>query len=294
MSKGHKSKQAGTSKPRSPVIAARQVDVTVICATMPGRENVLPNAIRSVQEGILLPKAIRVVTSLPGFLPPCPQCDAGWKRNTGAATAETTWLAFIDDDNVWLPNYLYELWPLMNSGEYDVVYGFDKGITIRDPSGYGVGWNEQYMRVDITGMPLNETLKYLGAKGWGVVDSNACVRTDVFREVKGFAVDWNGTAFASTGLIAEDQDLWTRIALAGGRFGCAPVECWEYRGRGKFVRSRTKLGSEDTLGVEDLHHHGDSINDAAVEEMDALSNRGRDSTLAVSQDRTDDQQTQEV
>ena len=234
--------------------ALRQVDVTVVCATMPGRENVLPNAINSVQRGIILPKAIRVVGSLPaGTGPaPCPQCDAGWKRNTGAATAETEWLAFIDDDNIWLPNYLLALWPLMASGDYDVVYGFDRGIDVKDPSALSSGWHENYMRVDITGMPLNETLKYLGAKGWGVVDSNACVRTDVFRKVGGFAVDWDGTAFASTGLAAEDQDLWTRIALDGGRFGCAPLDCWEYRGRGKFVRQRSKLGSEDAFGVEDL------------------------------------------
>lgn len=247
-------------------VAIRQVDVTVVCATMPGRENVLPNAIKSVQDGILLPKAIRVVRNLPAGspMPRSPQCDAGWKRNTGAATAETEWLAFIDDDNVWLPNYLLVLWPLMDSGDYDVVYGFDHGITVRDPSGVGTGWHEQYMRVDITGMPPNEQLKYLGAKGWGVIDSNACVRTDVFREVGGFAVDWDGAAFTSTGLVAEDQDLWTRIALMGGRIGCAPVDCWEYRGRGKFVRNRSRLGSEDALGVEDLFPSRVSVCDLAV------------------------------
>lgn len=241
----------------------RQVDVTVVIATMSGRENVLPNAIRSVQEGILLPKAIKVVDRLPaGFVHPgVGQLDAGWKRNTGVATAETEWLAFLDDDNVWLPNYLFTLWPMMESGRYDVVYGWDKGIHVDDPSGYGMGWDECYLREDVEGLPLKELLWKLGGRGYGVIDTNACVRTSLFREVGGFAVDWNGAVFASTGCVAEDQDLWCRIALRGGRFGCSRVVSWQYRGRGKFVRQRSRMGTEmETMGVEDFARlRGDDV-----------------------------------
>ena len=139
------------------------VQVTVITATILGREPLLVRAAASVAAQTV-PCDWLVCVDESGR-------GAAWARNTAATLAETEWLAFLDDDDELLPEHLS--WLLQGSGDADVVY------SLPDPSGKTppVGpYDPQRLRAG------------------NYIPVTALVRRTMFEEVGGFpdvyAEDW--------------------------------------------------------------------------------------------------------
>jgi glycosyltransferase involved in cell wall biosynthesis len=101
-------------------------DVTVVVPTILGREELLDRALASVRAQTIQPAKVIVV------------CDrdrkgAWWARNQGAAQVETTWLAWLDDDDELLPNHLEVLLAGAEESGADLVYSYPEFVC---PPGY--------------------------------------------------------------------------------------------------------------------------------------------------------------
>jgi len=76
----------------------RQVDVTVITPTVPGREKLLEECIESVRKQTLQPVAHLVLMDKDKEGPAV-------IRNRLLKQVETEWVAFLDDDDLLMPNH---------------------------------------------------------------------------------------------------------------------------------------------------------------------------------------------
>lgn len=137
-------------------------DVTVITATIPGRESLLERALSSVRNQILTPKAHMY------------QLDD--KRAGGAATknrlmdfVRTEWVIILDDDDELLPNHISTLYE--NREKADIIYSYAKG-------------NGRYNRVFDFDALMNDS----------IVSHTAMFRAEMFRQLGGFKIaagyDW--------------------------------------------------------------------------------------------------------
>jgi glycosyltransferase involved in cell wall biosynthesis len=117
-------------------------DITVCIATIPPRGKLLRRALASVATQTLQPAAIVVEYDHEHI-------GAAATKNRAAAKATTPWLAFLDDDDQFLPHHLETLRhdPLEHEAgpeltRFDVVYSIPECPQLpygRDPNGrYGV------------------------------------------------------------------------------------------------------------------------------------------------------------
>ena len=115
-------------------------------------------------------------------------------RNTGAEEATGEFLAFLDDDDEWLPSYLREAARLFESAELDVVC---TDLLCRFNDG-----------MDRVGKAAPESLaaeRFLVVNP-GLIGSNLIVRRSLFLAIGGFD---------ETLPAAEDVDLGLRLSLRG-------------------------------------------------------------------------------
>ena len=128
-------------------------------------------------------------------------------RNAGAACASRTWLAFLDDDDEWLPAYLRVVMARADAHGLDVVctnllYHYDDGS-------------------ERPGRRVFDTLapEAFLTRNPGLIGSNLVVRRSVFAAVGGFDESLP---------CAEDMDFGVRLSLHGGvRY--APTRQWLVR-----------------------------------------------------------------
>jgi hypothetical protein len=138
-------------------------------------------------------------------------------RNAAAAGARGWWLAFLDADDLW-SNYKTNIqvaaavaaekrYP--TAGCVSVVYSNARVI--------GDDGAEQQPR-----MPWPAPVGNLAAlvEANRIPLSTAMIRRDVFNRVSGFNEEMS---------VAEDYDLWLRVAAAGGRFCYVPDSLASYR-----------------------------------------------------------------
>jgi glycosyltransferase involved in cell wall biosynthesis len=115
-------------------------------------------------------------------------------RNTGIFAAKGKWVAFLDDDDVWLPEKLR--------------YQYEKAINVNHTIGlictdYAILKDKQSDPVVIKNRPsgwVRDKLLYDG--GIGCL-SSSCIRSDILSLIGGF-----DERFPSS----QDQDLWFRVA----------------------------------------------------------------------------------
>ena len=115
-------------------------------------------------------------------------------RNTGIFSAKGKWVAFLDDDDVWLPEKL--------KCQYDLAQKINKtvGLICTD---YGIYKDNQKNPVIYKNRPsgrVGDKLLYGGRIG---CLSSVCVRTEVLKAIEGFDARF---------LSSQDQDLWLRVA----------------------------------------------------------------------------------
>lgn len=125
--------------------------------------------------------------------------SAGASRNQGAALSTSTWLAFLDDDDYWLPQFLATAMTEIRGGPARMwacnVFIEHKGNVISN-------WQRPEVEWDRRALP----------KG-GVSGSNLVVARSVFESVEGYDPNlpvWN------------DLDLELRLRLAGTVIAVSP------------------------------------------------------------------------
>ena len=182
-----------TTREASHTGTGSKADITVLTCTIPGRENYLDRCIDSVRRQTVGVRA-HLIASDDGTLGPIE------KYNQLARAVDTEWLAILDDDNYWLDEHAETIAAEFDNA--DVIYTWDGGGT--------------RPRIQLAHFEQVELAKHFAETN--SVDQSCAIRTETFLSVGGFQL--------STRLM--DQDLWYRIAQAGGRFLAIPNVTWFY------------------------------------------------------------------
>jgi glycosyltransferase involved in cell wall biosynthesis len=145
-------------------------------------------------------------------------------RNLGIASARAEWVAFLDDDDRWLPGKLALQAPLLADDRNDVV----ASDAIRSSGGWYFGKDS-----GIAPRPTRAEIERANP----VILSSAVVRRSLLREAGSFE---ESRAIAGV----EDYELWLRLADRGARFVVLEGATIEYRdhdlARLSSARSRTQ------------------------------------------------------
>lgn len=169
-------------------------DIAVITPSHPSRTEFLRACADSVAKQTLQPKMHLIGIDDSGAGP-------AKMRNRLMCSVDTEWVAFLDDDDIFLSNHLELLYA--NSLYADLIYSF-WGMTGRSP------W-----------LGLEE-YKYGVLQERNYIPVTVLLRRQVAMECGGF--------IAEDGL--EDWGLWRRIEAAGGRIKCVPAVTWLYQYHG--------------------------------------------------------------
>jgi glycosyltransferase involved in cell wall biosynthesis len=124
-------------------------------------------------------------------------------RNEGIAVARGKWLAFLDDDDTWLPNRLRVTIDTAEEAGADFAYG---ALMVIDDEG-----RELAVDMPPAATILNDALRRPGSVGG---PSTVIARADFVREVGDFDTELAYVA---------DWDMWLRFAARGKGARCADV-----------------------------------------------------------------------
>lgn len=187
--------------------------VSVITAALPSRVDMLAEAVRSVTEQTHMPveHLIEVDYAREGSA-------AVRNRLVEAATGE--YVAFLDDDDRFLPRHL----ELLTAENADVAYS-PCLLDIR------------YAGMEQTGNPV-EPFDPVKLRTHNYIAVTCLVRRSLFLEVGGF----RHSSECKYGW--EDHDLWLRLLDAGAEFKFVPEISWSYT---LHHRSKTYVGERDAL-----------------------------------------------
>lgn len=188
------------------------IDVTVVTASIPGRERLLAEAIESVQAQIVPPSAHLIRIQSPNGM--INRVHLSHQRNQLLAGVRSEWLAILDDDDRYLPYHFEAIAPMLET-DADVIYTFAReGCVARE---------------DVSSWTSERLLRRLAIGN--CISSNAAIRCGTVEAIGGWderTFDPQTQRFA-TGATFDDWDLWIRLAQADARFCCVPVETWDYR-----------------------------------------------------------------
>lgn len=131
-------------------------------------------------------------------------------RNFGASITSASWLAFLDHDDVWEPNFLARMTALMaDVPDATFVYA-DRRILSEDPD------TGAFALSDPQSMPKPEMLSTHLQDRCPFTPCSALIHRQAFFAAGGFDVRHNGV---------EDWDLWLRLTFQKVRFAqcCEPL-----------------------------------------------------------------------
>lgn len=167
----------------------------------------LARAIASVRAQAQPPAAHLIRVQDPGLL--APPVHMARQKNALLPAVETPWVAVLDDDDEYLPNHFSHVLPAIAGADDDVavVYTYAREGAVA--------------RFDATTLTASELERLL--MNGNVISSNAAIRVSALAEVDA----WSERR-SQTGAVWDDHDLWIRLARAGYRFACVPVETWDY------------------------------------------------------------------
>lgn len=193
-------------------------DITVCIATIPPRAKLLRRALASVAEQTLQPAAVVVEYDHD-------RTGAADTKNRAAAKATTPWLAFLDDDDQFLPHHLETLrdWadePNPLGAPADVIYSIPHCPGLpgnRDPNGrYGVPFDADELRRR------------------SYIQTTSLIRADNFLAAGGFQLPGRAMPDGSP-CPYDDWGLWLAMLNQGARFLHVPevTFVWNHWGRGE-------------------------------------------------------------
>lgn len=198
-------------------------DITVCIATIPPRARELRRALASVAQQTLQPAAIVVEYDHN-------HTGAAATKNRAFARTTTDWVAFLDDDDQFLPGHLETLrhaarpdtmrdrWP-NESWTPDVVYSIPHCPQLpggRDPNGrYGVPFDADELRRR------------------SYIQTTSLIRADLFDRAGGFQLPMRYQTDGSP-CPYDDWGLWLAMLDLGARFLHVPevTFVWNHWGRG--------------------------------------------------------------
>lgn len=127
---------------------------------------------------------------------------AGPTRNRGMEMVETPWLAFLDDDDEWMPHHISYCCQIARETGADVVIPWFEVKGGSDP------------------FPDNRWVPEATADAMPSFGITCLVRREVIGDVR-FAPPTEGTGFAN-----EDRPFWLTLAQAGARMVKTPEITW--------------------------------------------------------------------
>lgn len=125
-------------------------------------------------------------------------------RNTAAGEAKGAWIALLDSDDWWDPNYLERMSQQMSDAS-DVIYC---QLRVEHAPGAQSQGEQRKVVGDSSG---EDILRDMVVRGNPLANSATIVRKTVFEGAGGFCEDRALSAM-------EDFDLWLRLAQSGARF----------------------------------------------------------------------------
>ena len=199
----------------------QEIDVTVITPTIPGREALLKECKESVRKQTMRPKEHLVGIDVDRRGPAA-------IRNSLVEKVETEWVAFLDDDDLLMPNHFathswYMGRPIdtpaicyasMDDGMVEsAVNGADRKYDVIGTWAMIVHHSDSEVLFDVA-PHVNRIMS-----NHNTLPMTATVRTSKFREVGGFKED----------VRFEDMVLWQDLLSANASFGSIYIPTWYYR-----------------------------------------------------------------
>jgi glycosyltransferase involved in cell wall biosynthesis len=196
-------------------------DVSIVIPTLPEREDLLANALKSVNSQTYSPTEVIVQTAEDGD-------DAGVTRNFGVERTTTPWIAFLDDDDELEPHHLEVLVAGAQESGADVVYPWFK-IIQRDGTIKVVDdklW-VPYAGMRISGFGLEFDKEARSALSKNCFIHLCClIRKSKFEEAGGFprtdSPEWPEPH-------GEDWALWLRFLKKDATFHHVADRTWHWR-----------------------------------------------------------------
>lgn len=182
------------------------LDVTVVIPTIYSRSAMLEQAVQSVLEQELQAADVIIEHDIHRQGPAV-------VRNRALARVQTPWLAWLDDDDLLMPQHLRVLADVALSADADLVWPWFTVSGGGDPfpMHFGRQWDPEH--------PHQFPITYL-------------VRTELVRRVGGFETVPDGPAHADGNRAGEDWRLQLAMSAAGGRFVHLPERTWIWRHHG--------------------------------------------------------------
>lgn len=192
--------------------------VGVAIPSIPPRAEMLERALRSVTRQTWPPDQIAVSIDHHAI-------GASANRNKALDAIDTEWVAFLDDDDEFLPPHLEKLAVCAQRSSADLVYSWFDGINtdfFRIPSEA-----DPDVLVTPEGVPWSPHVEHcLRVTSGNFIPITVLARTSLVKEVGGF-VDQGKPGEFPTG---EDYTLWLRLLEAGAKFVHLPERTWRWNG----------------------------------------------------------------
>lgn len=190
--------------------------VTVLIASIPGREEMLQKALDSVAAQTKQPEAVHVEHDPT-------RTGAAITRNRGLRHVRTSHVIFLDDDDELLPGFIESMMRTAEETDADVVYPIPEFVG-HDPRSVRVGIDGKL--VPPWGLEWTEQHRdYLISRG-NFIPVTTLVKVRSLRRVGGFPEPTDSDGRLSP---HEDWLMFRRLALKGFRFVHLPEVLWVWR-----------------------------------------------------------------
>lgn len=196
--------------------------VGVSIPSIPPRAQLLARALTSVCRQSRPVNQISVYVDHDGI-------GAAEAKNAALGAVNTDWVAFLDDDDEFLPHHVAHLLAVAEDTKADLVYPWYQGINvglfaIPDPTGN---------LVTPHGQPFTDEHAEWIMTNRNFIPVTVLARTELVKDVGGFVAV--GDANVDT---CDDMGLWQRMLKAGATFVHHPEVTWQWNGHGGHTSGR--------------------------------------------------------